>query len=68
MTYRAASASDDYAGSKEVETVLSTRIKDAGIAIRHLQGHTISILQGLEMGWKGLAVVDTHTQKEVVPK
>ena len=32
---------------------LSTRIKDAGIAIRHSRGYIISILQGLEMGWKG---------------
>ena len=31
----------------------STRIKDAGIAIRHSQGYIISILQGLEMGWRG---------------
>ena len=32
---------------------LSTRIKDAGIAIRHSRGYIISILQGLEMGWRG---------------
>ena len=31
----------------------STRIKDAGIAIRHSRGYAFSILQGLEMGWKG---------------
>ena len=28
----------------------STRIKDAGIAIRHSRGYIISILQGLESG------------------
>ena len=33
--------------------ILSTRIKDAGITIRHSQGYIISILQGLEMGWRG---------------
>ena len=32
---------------------LSTRIKDAGIAIRHSQGYIASILQGPEMGWRG---------------
>ena len=31
----------------------STRIKDAGIAIRHSRGYIISILQGLEVGWRG---------------
>ena len=36
-----------------VQDKLSTRIKDAGIAIRHSRGYIISILQGLEMGWKG---------------
>ena len=35
----------------------STRIKDAGIAIRHSQGYIISILQGPEMS---LGAVDTH--------
>ena len=34
---------------------LSTRIKDAGIAIRHSRGYIISILQGLETGWGGWA-------------
>ena len=33
---------------------LSTRIKDAGITIRHSRGYIISILQGLEMGWRGM--------------
>ena len=33
--------------------VLSTRIKDTGIAIRHSCVHTFSILQGPETGWKG---------------
>ena len=31
----------------------STRIKDAGIAIRHSRRYTFPILQGLEMGWRG---------------
>ena len=35
----------------------STRIKDAGIAIRHSQEYIISILQGPEMS---LGVVCTH--------
>merc|ERR1711965_190764 len=33
---------------------LSTRIKDAGIASRHSRGYIISILQGLETGWRGM--------------
>ena len=37
-----------------ITAIFSTRIKDAGIAIRHSRGYIISILQGLEMGWKGL--------------
>ena len=32
--------------------VSSTRIKDAGIAIRHLRGYMISILQGPEMDFR----------------
>ena len=36
---------------------LVTRIKDAGIAIRHSQGYIISVLQGPEMS---LGAVDTH--------
>ena len=40
--------------SKQVTSgVLSTRIKDVGVAIRHSRGYIISILQGLEMGWRG---------------
>ena len=39
--------------------LLSTRIKDAGIAIRHSQGYIISILQGPEMS---LGAVDPHTK------
>ena len=38
-------------------TALSTRIKDAGIAIRHSRGYIISILQGPEMGWRVNAAV-----------
>ena len=37
----------------------STRIKDAGIAIRHSQEYIISILQGPEMS---LYVVGIHTK------
>ena len=37
------------------------RIRDAGIAIRHLRGY-FSMLQDLEMSW------GRHTQEEVVPK
>ena len=43
---------------------LSTRIKDAGIAIRHSREYIVSILQGPEMGWRGWANVATH-KKEV---
>ena len=35
----------------------STRIKDAGIAIRHSRGYTFSILQALEMGWRDVGAV-----------
>ena len=46
---------------------LSTRIKDAGIAIRHSRGYIISILKGPERGWRGCTrLVHTH-KKEVVP-
>ena len=44
----------------------STRIKDAGIAIRHSQGYTFSILQGPERDlreWK--RCVDTQKQKTI---
>ena len=34
----------------------STRIKDAGIAIRHSRGYIISILQGPEMSFRGWAL------------
>ena len=42
----------------------STRIKDAGIAIRHSRGYIISILQGLEMGWRGMKWC-VHSQEMV---
>ena len=45
---------------KKIMFVFSTRIKDAGIAIRHSQGYIISILQGPEMS---LGAVDTHLKK-----
>ena len=44
------------AGTKEKRKPMdmkSTRIKDAGIAIRHSRGYIISILQGPEMGLRG---------------
>ena len=54
---------------------LSTRIKDAGIAIRHSQGYTFlycrvqkSILQAPEMSWRGWTSGVTSHKKEVVPK
>ena len=40
----------------------STRIKDAGIAIRHSQGYIVSILQGPEMGWRGLPAMGRDTK------
>ena len=45
---------------------LSARIKDAGIAVRHLRGYTFSILQGPETDlreWNGCV----HTQKNRKP-
>ena len=48
---------------------LSTRIKDAGIVIRHSRGYIISILQGLEMGWRGLAAgVSRRKSPKRIPK
>ena len=39
---------------RDISRILSTRIKDAGKAIRHSQGYIIfPIPQGLEMGWRG---------------
>ena len=43
----------------------STRIKDAGIAIRHSRGYIISILQGPEMGWRWWTPWLTPTQREL---
>ena len=43
---------------------LSTRIKDAGIAIRHSRGYIISILQGLEMGLQ--EVIQCVHRQEIV--
>ena len=43
----------------------STRIKDAGIAIRHSQGYIVSILQGPEMS---LGVVFTHLNEAKLSK
>ena len=43
----------------------STRIKDAGIAIRHSRGYTFSILQGLEMGWRGWTSQGTDTKRKL---
>ena len=47
---------------------LTTRIKDAGIAIRHSQGYIISILQTAEMGWRGMGIAEHRHEKEAVPK
>ena len=41
---------------------LASRIKDAGIAIRHSRRYIISILQGLEMAWRGLTAVPPPTK------
>ena len=38
---------------------LSTRIVDAGIAIRYSQGYITSFLQDLEMGWRGWCLQST---------
>ena len=46
---------------------LSTLIRDAGIAICHLRGSTISILHGPEMDWRGWPS-GVHRHKEVDPK
>ena len=46
---------------------LSTRIKDAGIAVRHSRGHITSILQGPEMRWRGWALVGDRHKKEIDP-
>ena len=50
-------AAQKYVQHKYENRLMSTRIKDAGIAIRHSQGYIISILQGPEMS---LGAVDTH--------
>ena len=41
-------------GKSACRCPLSTHIKDAGRAICHSRGYIISILQGLEMGWRGM--------------
>ena len=41
------------------DSLLSTRIKDAGIAIRHSRGYTFSILQGQEISCRGCSGVST---------
>ena len=43
---------------------LPLMIKDAGIAIRHSRGCIISILQGLEMGWRGWSRCVPHTKNK----
>ena len=53
--------------SKDRDSALSSRIKDAGIEIRYLRGYIISVLQCPEMGWRGWANVATH-KKEVDPR
>ena len=58
----------DYPSWYDGRTVLpfSTRIKDAGIAIRHSQGYIISILQGPEMSLRewALCVQGSCTQEK----
>ena len=44
----------EYIMTEIVPAPFSTRIKDAGIAIRHSQGYIISTLQGPEIGWRGM--------------
>ena len=44
---------------------LSTRIKDAGIAICQSRGYIMSILQGPEVGWRGLATWVHRNKKNV---
>merc|ERR1711965_739649 len=47
----------------------STRIEDAGIAIRHSRGYIISILQGPEMGLRGWTwCVHGHKNKLTLSK
>ena len=59
---------------------MSTRIKDAGIAIRHSRGsilfHTagsrkeayFSILQGPDMGWRGWTSGGNDTKRKLYPR
>ena len=44
---------------------LSTRIKDACIAIRHSRAYIISILQGPETGWRGLPAMGWDTKRKL---
>ena len=43
----------------------STRIKDAGIAIRHSRGRILSILQAPEMSWRGWTSQGTDTKRKL---
>ena len=47
--------------------IFSTRIKDAGIAIRHSRGYVTSILQGLEMGLREWTRCVPGHKKQVEP-
>ena len=48
--------------------MLSTRIKDANVALRHSRGCSISTLQGPEKVWRGWTPVGTRHKREVAPK
>ena len=45
---------------------VSNRIKDLGMAIRHLRAYIVSILEGLEMGWKRLGGLGGHRYKQKI--
>ena len=50
------------------DSSLSTRIKDAGIAIRHSRGRILFSTAGSRNGLEGVGSQDIHTQKQVVPE
>ena len=46
--------------------LIQTRIKDAGIAIRHSRAYIISILQRPERGWRGWTPVYTYAKSQKI--
>ena len=50
------------------QSCFSTRIKDAGIAIRHSRGYTFFYTAGSRNGFEGFDNRGTDTQKEVDPE